>query len=669
VQRTGGWTKHWVYDLIGAGLAIAVGLGALAVRPLGLWLEEWSYDLPYALRPSRATSGLILVSMDAASRAALTQGDGKEWDRQLHAKLLDRLLARGARAAVFLTDFSEPSSADDADRLFAQALRRARGKVVLAATSAMGSGNETVRGPIAELADAAQWGVLAAPGGTDLVVRRHGSLTGHPSAAARVAQLFGVIFTNALTARWLNYYAPEMALPEVSYEKVLLGTEPAGMLKGKIVLVGPSSKDSELVPTPYTRWTGRRSPQFEIEATAILNLSRREWLSRLPPIVETGIVIVVGGFFGLAFMGIRRKPALLLATGAVTLVVAGACVLVIYAHIWFPWVIVAGVQIPTAFAWSWLCEAVEHAQSSSKARPQSIPVSIPSTPTLHPEDSAAGQAGSQRIAAPDSPSIPDHNLVRCIGRGAYGEVWLVRDVIGRYHAAKIVKARNFPHPAPYEREFKGIEHFAPISRTHPGLMQILHVGRHDEAGYFFYIMELADDASGTPTVEPEGYVPKTLASELARRGHVAVQETVEIGLTLSSALQHLHEHRLVHRDIKPSNIIFVGGRTKIADIGLVAQLGAVAEEVSRLGTEGYLPPEGPGAPTADVYALGKVLYEISMGRDRWQFPEFPTTLGTRPDQESLRHLHGIILTACETDPAHRYPSAAAMHAALAQLLG
>src|SRR6185503_3483159 len=108
--------------------------------------------------------------------------------------------------------FSEPSSADAADRLFAQALRRARGKVVLAATSAMGSGNETVRGPIAELADAAQWGVLAAPGGTDLVVRRHGSLTGHPSAAARVAQLFGVIFTNALTARWLNYYAPEMAL-------------------------------------------------------------------------------------------------------------------------------------------------------------------------------------------------------------------------------------------------------------------------------------------------------------------------------------------------------------------------------------------------------------------------------------------------------------------------
>jgi hypothetical protein len=69
-----------------------------------------------------------------------------------------------------------------------------------------------------------------------------------------------------------------------------------------------------------------------------------------------------------------------------------------------------------------------------------------------------------------------------------------------------------------------------------------------------------------------------------------------------------------------------------------------------------------------LYALGKVLYEISMGRDRWQFPELPTTIGTRPDQDELRRLHEIILTACETDPAQRYQSSAGMHAALTQLL-
>jgi CHASE2 domain-containing sensor protein len=668
VQRTGGWIKHWMQDLIGAGLAIAVGLGALAARPIGLWLEEWSYDLPYGLRPNLASSGVVVVSMDAASRTALNQVDANGWDHKLHASLLDRLLARGARAVVFTTVFSEPSPANSADRLFAQALRRARGRVVLAGVPAKGTTNGVARSPIPELAAAAPWGMLTTPRGTDRVVRRHDTPEGHPALATMVAQLLGKSFTNTLASRWLNYYAPEMALPESSSEQVLLGTEPPGSLKGKIVLVSPPKADSELVPTPYTRWTGRRATPIEIEATAILNLSRHEWLSRLPPAVETGILFVVGGLFGLVFMGMRRNAAVLLAVGAVTLVAVSACVLVTYLQLWFPWLVVAGVQIPTALGWSWLCETVDRTQIP-RAWPNPIPSNLASTSTSNPPEAPGGQTDLPPPATSDLPNIPDHTLVKCIGRGAYGEVWLARDVIGRHDAVKIVKARNFPHAAPYEREFKGIEQFAPISRTHPGLMQILHVGRHDAAGYFFYIMELADDASGAASLDPERYAPKTLASELARHGHFPVRESVPIGLTLSSALQHLHEHRLVHRDIKPSNIIFVEGKVKIADIGLVARLGSGAAEMTRLGTEGYLPPEGPGAPTADVYALGKVLYELSMGRDRWQFPEFPTTLGTRPDQDGLRQLHEIILTACETDPASRYQSAGAMHTALAQLLG
>ena len=59
VRHTGSWGKHWIYDLIGAGLAMAVGLAALRIPPVALWLEQWSYDLPYALRPSRAVSGEI----------------------------------------------------------------------------------------------------------------------------------------------------------------------------------------------------------------------------------------------------------------------------------------------------------------------------------------------------------------------------------------------------------------------------------------------------------------------------------------------------------------------------------------------------------------------------------------------------------------------------------
>src|SRR5206468_2532672 len=78
-------------------------------------------------------------------------------------------------------------------------------------------------------------------------------------------------------------------------------------------------------------------------------------------------------------------------------------------------------------------------------------------------------------------------------------------------------------------------------------------------------------------------------------------------LALTSALAFLHEQGLIHRDIKPSNIIFVQGQPKLADIGLVA---GSDETCSFVGTEGFIPPEGPGTPAADVYSLGKVLMEL-----------------------------------------------------------
>ena|SRR5436309_15914043 len=53
-----------------------------------------------------------------------------------------------------------------------------------------------------------------------------------------------------------------------------------------------------------------------------------------------------------------------------------------------------------------------------------------------------------------------------------------------------------------------------------------------------------------------------------------------------------------------------------------------------VGTSGFLPPEGPGTPQADMYSLGKVLYEISMGRDRPEFPKLPPDLLVAASRES-----------------------------------
>ena len=100
-------------------------------------------------------------------------------------------------------------------------------------------------------------------------------------------------------------------------------------------------------------------------------------------------------------------------------------------------------------------------------------------------------------ASAAAPQLPDHELLRPIAQGSYGEVWLARSALGTFRAVKIVYRKTFWHDHPFDREFKGIQKFEPISRSHEGLVDILQVGRGD--GYFYYVMELADDASRPDT--------------------------------------------------------------------------------------------------------------------------------------------------------------------------
>jgi len=267
-------------------------------------------------------------------------------------------------------------------------------------------------------------------------------------------------------------------------------------------------------------------------------------------------------------------------------------------------------------------------------------------------------------AADAAPKDLDYELVRLIGRGAYGEVWLVRSKSGSYRACKVVYRESFQHDRPYEREYAGICKFEPVSREGESQIKILHVGRRDALGYFYYIMEVADDARTGRTIQPDNYIPKTLHSELESRKRLPAKECIEIGLSLSSALENLHGHGLIHRDIKPANIIFVDGVPKLADIGLVTDLDVT---ISYVGTEGFIPPEGPTSSRADIYSLGKVLYEISTGNDRLQYPELPANFADIPDWELLLELNAVVANACESDPSRRYASAQALRADLAFL--
>ena len=256
----------------------------------------------------------------------------------------------------------------------------------------------------------------------------------------------------------------------------------------------------------------------------------------------------------------------------------------------------------------------------------------------------------------ERPRVPNHDLIRVIGRGAYGEIWMARSLTGALRAVKIVDRRTFESEKAFQREFEGMARFEPISRSDAGFVDILHVGRDEEGHFFYYVMELADDVTGGDT-DPAQYVPKTLRTELGRRSRLLVHECLDISISLTRAIGVLHRQGLVHRDIKPANVIFVGGVPKIADIGLVAASG----QLSFVGTEGYVPPEGPGTVQADLYSIGKVVYEIAMGKDRLDFPALHTDLTSLPEKDELLRLNTLLLRACAANPAERYASAEEMH--------
>jgi CHASE2 domain-containing sensor protein len=649
--------------LIGAALAVLCGWALWT--PLGEGWENASYDSLFRFGHRAVTNQLVIIQMDNESYDSLQQDRNKIWDRSLHADLLNQLTADRARLVVFDVLFKTPDDPAKDEKL-AEAMRK-NGHVVIAAFVEDGNENDPqieradIEQPQQLFLDAAtNWGLGKAGASTYQLVRQHWPFVApgegdFHSLGWVAAQVDRAHFDTNAEHQWLRYYGknyygkygPGERLP---YDQAL--TKSSNYFSGKIVFIGnwpekPNDPgaceiNNDKFRTPYTQQTGKAVGGVEIMATTFLNLVNHDWLRRLPAWCEILLLMLTGTLLGGGLCRLKPQWSLLVAAGIFLVVMLAFVSWSYFSNHWFPWLIIAGGQVPCALAWAW----VSHTR----------------TVTHYFE------------------RFPGYTPVgeKPFGKGAYGQVWLVRNVIGQFQALKEIERANlnFPDAGPYAREFYGIQSYMPVSGDHPGLLQIYyincsHANFDDPKGYFYYAMPLGDACDPDWQQKGVDYKPRDLqgACDLAG-GRLPVHECVRVGIALLEALDFLHGKNLVHRDIKPSNIIYVKNRPKLADVGLVREAPRDGQEATQVFTPGYEDPLGLGTNLADLYALGKTLYVIStrykpapsQEDPEKSFPTVPPGLGDQPD---FMRLDAIILKATSREgTAQRYPSAAAMLAAL-----
>ena len=649
---------------------------ALWQTPLGESWENASYDYLFRFGALPVPNKVVLLLMDDVARREPQQVRGQPWDRTVHAELLSRLANDGCPLVVFDIFFESEGKAE-VDRALAEAIRR-QGHVILGADVERPEYPESeivIVKPLQKqfLDAAAGWGVARTDAKPLQTARRHwpfpapGEVLSLPWVAAQVA---GAHLDERPKEQWLRYYGKKGRLTTLSYHFAF--SQVTNYFRDKYVFIGskPQSSDPSLPEedkfcTPHTRWNGEAVGGLEIMATAFVNLINHEWLRRFPAWVELLALLFSGAALGGALCLMRPWMAWALSLGTGFTVMIGTVLVSYHGNTWFPWLIISGGQIPCALAWALVARKIfrkEAAPATTVVVSDEVLVPVPTGSTT--------QVSTAVIHLPNLPDAPDYELFDPpFGEGAYGKVWLARNAIGQWQALKAVYLSKFHQDAePYDREFRGIKRYKPVSDKHPGLLRVDFVSRKKREGYFYYVMELGDARAPGWEENPAAYKPRDLASVRAGADgrRLPAQDCLRIGLALAEALDFLHRQGLTHRDIKPQNIIFVSGGPKLADVGLVAEIRPTESEGTWVGTPGYMPPppEPPGTPLADIYALGMVLYVISTGRDPAFFPEISTTLVDRTTGDDFIRLNAVIVRACQPDCTQRYTSAAEMRGAL-----
>ncbi|MEO7474308.1 MAG: serine/threonine-protein kinase, partial [Gemmatimonadales bacterium] len=286
--------------------------------------------------------------------------------------------------------------------------------------------------------------------------------------------------------------------------------------------------------------------------------------------------------------------------------------------------------------------------------------------SLLARDAAADRSGflAGRAAEPGLAGLElgAYRLVRPLGHGGMGTVWLARRSDGRFEGWAAVKILNLALlTAPGQERFRR-EGSVLARLNHSGIARLLDAGVGD-SGQPFLVLEHVE---GLPI------------DQFAREHRLFVADTVRLFLQVLAAVEHAHAHLIVHRDLKPSNILVTAdGTVKLLDFGIAKLLdGDTGGDRSDLTLEGgqvftprFAAPEqvrGTTLTTAtDVYALGVLLYLLLTGRhptageDASPADAMRTLLEVEPARPGLGDLDTILALALRKEPAERYRTVAA----------